>query len=62
MLMIAGYATIAIPTGIVTVELAGAQYQGVSTQACPACSREGHDVDARYCKRCGAELATAGTR
>jgi len=56
LLMITGYAVIAIPTGIVTVELAGAQSHTVSTQACPACSAEGHDIDARFCKRCGAKL------
>lgn len=56
LLMVTGYAIIAIPTGIVTVELAGAQRQAVSTQACPSCSAEGHDVDARHCKRCGTRL------
>lgn len=55
-LMIVGYAIIAIPTGIVSVELASAQRQEVSTQACPACSAEGHDPDARFCKKCGAPL------
>jgi len=53
-LMILGYAIIAVPTGIVSVELARAQ--PVSTQACPACGAEGHDVDARHCKYCGASL------
>jgi voltage-gated potassium channel len=48
-LMIGGYAIIAIPTGIVSVELANASRSEVSTQACPACSREGPDVGARYC-------------
>jgi voltage-gated potassium channel len=56
LLMVTGYAIIAIPTGIVSVELAGAQRQAVSTQACPACAAEGHDVDARFCRRCGARL------
>jgi voltage-gated potassium channel len=55
-LMITGYAIIAIPTGIVSVELASAQRRVVSTQACPVCSAEGHDPDARYCSRCGAAL------
>jgi voltage-gated potassium channel len=53
--MIIGYAILAVPTGIVTVELASAQ-NAVSTQACPQCSAEGHDHDARFCKRCGARL------
>ena len=56
-IMIMGYAIIAVPTGIVTVELGQAAARGrVSTQACPQCSREGHDPGAEYCKYCGAEL------
>lgn len=56
LLMIVGYGIIAIPTGIVTVELASAQRPAVSTQVCPACGTEAHDVDARYCRRCGMAL------
>jgi voltage-gated potassium channel len=55
LLMILGYGIIAVPTGIVTVELAHAG-RAVSRQACPACSAEGHDPDARHCKYCGAAL------
>lgn len=54
--MIMGYAIIAVPTGIVTVELSNLSRKGVSTEACPSCSAEGHDVDARYCKFCGERL------
>lgn len=54
--MILGYAIIAVPTGIVSVEMSQAFKNGVSTQACPECSAEGHDVDARYCMFCGAML------
>jgi len=55
--MIIGYAIIAVPTGIVTVELASAARRRlVSTRACPHCSAEGHDHDARFCKYCGKEL------
>ena len=56
MVMIMGYGIIAVPTGIVSVELARPRNEPVSTQACPACSMEGHDSDAVYCKACGAEL------
>ena len=56
MVMITGYGIIAVPTGIVTVELAGASRRQVSTQACPACGSDGHDTDARFCKYCGAAL------
>ncbi len=54
--MILGYSIIAVPTGIVTVELSRAADVKTSTQACPKCSAEGHDADAVYCKFCGAKL------
>ncbi len=54
--MLLGYGIIAVPTGIVTLELSRASQPAVSTQACPACSAEGHDPDAVYCKYCGAQL------
>ena len=56
LVMILGYGIIAVPTGIVTVEMAQTFGQKVSTQACPECSAEGHDLDARHCKICGASL------
>lgn len=56
--MLLGYGIIAVPTGIVTSELTRAKNQNkeVSTQACPQCSKEGHDKNAKHCKYCGAEL------
>jgi voltage-gated potassium channel len=54
-LMILGYAIIAVPTGIVSVELAKTG-RGGSRLACPSCSAEGHDADATHCKYCGATL------
>ncbi len=56
MIMITGYAIIAVPTGIVTVELSHAFQRKISTQACPECSAEGHDSDAKFCKYCGSRL------
>ena len=55
-IMIIGYSILAVPTGIVTVELSQAFKKNITTQACPDCSREGHDRDARFCKYCGAAL------
>jgi voltage-gated potassium channel len=57
LIMIIGYGIIAVPTGIVTVELsrAGAP-PPVSGQTCPSCAAEGHAADARFCRRCGAPL------
>ena len=55
--MIIGYGIIAVPTGIVTVELAqAARQRKVTTQSCPSCAAEGHDPDALHCKYCGAKL------
>lgn len=54
--MILGYAVIAVPTGIVTADFAQATRQLSSGQACPTCGIEGHDLDAVFCKRCGAHL------
>jgi voltage-gated potassium channel len=54
--MILGYGIIAVPTGIVTVQMTQTFGAKVSTQVCPECSAEGHDSDARHCKYCGAAL------
>lgn len=54
--MIIGYGIIAVPTGIVTVEIAQAARKPVSTQSCPDCSSQGHDADAVHCKYCGSKL------
>lgn len=55
--MLTGYAVIAVPTGIVSVEMARAiRKDVVTTQACPSCMGEGHDLDAKHCKHCGATL------
>jgi len=54
--MIIGYGIIAVPTGIVTVEMAEAARHPVTTQSCPDCAAEGHDADAVYCKYCRAKL------
>ena len=51
--MILGYAIIAVPTGIVTSELTTLKKDKLSTQVCESCLKEGHDIDAVYCKFCG---------
>jgi voltage-gated potassium channel len=56
LVMVLGYGIIAVPTGIVTVEMSTAVKKAASTQACRQCSAEGHDIDAEYCKYCGARL------
>jgi len=55
-IMVLGYGIIAIPTGIVTAELAISSRSMLTTQACPSCTKEGHESDAVHCKFCGTEL------
>lgn len=56
-IMISGYAIIAVPTGIVSVEIARASKNApINTEACPWCGGEDHDHDAVYCKHCGGHL------
>ncbi len=54
LVMIMGYAVIAVPTGIITKEIITSEK--INQQVCHHCSREGHDTDANYCKFCGGEL------
>lgn len=51
--MILGYAIIAVPTGIVSAEMVRDNRSEVSTQACRFCGAEGHSPDALYCRKCG---------
>lgn len=55
-LMIGGYGVIAVPTGIVGVEVARASLRPAGARACPRCLCESHDTDARFCKLCGTAL------
>ncbi len=54
--MIMGYGVIAVPTGIVTMELGEASRARANTRTCPECSAEGHRLEASYCFRCGSRL------
>jgi voltage-gated potassium channel len=55
--MILGYAIIAVPTGIVSAEFVKEYKSGkANTQACRYCGQEGHDPDAIHCKYCGEKL------
>lgn len=54
--MLLGYGILAVPTGIVTLELSRASGKQLSGQSCPNCAAEGHDADARFCKYCGHTL------
>ncbi|WP_459618771.1 ion transporter [Bordetella sp. 2513F-2] len=58
-MMLLGWGVLAVPTGIVTVEMTLAQNalaRRLTTRTCHECLSEGHDADAKFCKACGAEL------
>ena len=54
--MILGYSIIIVPTGVFSVEIVAARQRQISTRACNACGRDGHDYDAVYCKYCGGQV------
>lgn len=56
MVMITGYAIIAVPTGIFTAELARNMRPQLNPIACPNCGKFGHAVGADFCDRCGHAL------
>ncbi len=57
MIMIMGYGIIAVPTGIVTAELANVNNRlKTNTQNCQNCGFDDHDDDAKFCKSCGYDL------
>ncbi len=58
--MLMGYAIIAVPTGIITAELASemssAKAQARNSRNCKTCGTSGHEPDAHYCSNCGEHL------
>ena len=68
LLMLMGYGLIAVPTGIVSVELAQAAHDagrtgaapGVRILVCSGCHGGGHDDDARFCKKCAGTVVQVG--
>ena len=55
--MILSYSMLAVPTGIVTVQLSAMQRrQDQLIGACHSCGQDGHDMDADFCKYCGESL------
>lgn len=53
--MLLGYAIIAVPTGIVTSEIISRKRKKSST-VCPQCGNNDHEQDALFCKKCGTIL------
>jgi voltage-gated potassium channel len=60
-IMILGYGIIAVPTGIVTVELGNVSRRAAREARggveCARCGLDLHEPDARFCRRCGERLA-----
>ena len=56
-IMIMGYAIIAVPAGIVTSELNKSKKIMLNTQVCENCHFDEHDDDAKFCKQCGYSLS-----
>jgi voltage-gated potassium channel len=54
-LMVMGYGIIAVPTGIISVEMANVNKHH-TTITCSNCMLEGHTIEAVYCMACGSEL------
>ncbi|AMT97089.1 MAG: ion transporter [Psychrobacter sp.] len=56
MVMITGYAVIAVPTGIFTSELTRNMRPQLDPVTCPNCGKFGHAIGAEFCDRCGHAL------
>lgn len=56
LLVLTGYAILAVPTGIVTAEMIDAEKGNPTSEACPSCGVHGHLHDASFCRRCGSKL------
>ena len=60
LLMLMGYAIIAVPTGIVTSEIANAEKNKKKEENkifCTDCGLSEHDPNANYCRECGNRLS-----
>ena len=56
-MMLLGWGTLAVPTGIVSAEFtAQRMLREPTTRTCHECLSEGHSPNAKFCRDCGAEL------
>ena len=58
-MMLLGWGILAVPTGIVTTEMAAqrnSRQPAPTTRTCQNCLTEGHSATARYCMHCGSAL------
>ncbi|RYZ45852.1 MAG: ion transporter [Sphingobacteriales bacterium] len=59
LLMLCGYSIIAVPTGIVSSEMAKVSKASKQGDGCSRCGADDHARDARYCRICGESLFPA---
>ena len=56
-MMLLGWGTLAVPTGIVSAEFTAQRMrQEPTTRTCHECLSEGHLLSAKFCRDCGAQL------
>jgi voltage-gated potassium channel len=57
-MMLIGWGTLAVPTGIVTAEITIRRHARppLVPRACPQCGSEGYGPEARFCQQCGTQL------
>lgn len=59
LMMLVGWGTLAVPTGIVSAEFTALRMQdrrAPTTRTCHACLTEGHEATAKFCRNCGDRL------
>ena len=56
LIMLFGYAIIAVPTGIVSSEMTAIKKDNIKPFECPNCGTTGHDKEARFCMECGTQF------
>jgi voltage-gated potassium channel len=63
-MMLVGWGTLAVPTGIVTAEMTVRRHARppLVPRACPQCGTEGYGAEARFCQQCGTRLPEAGRK
>ncbi len=54
--MILGYSIIAVPSGILSIEISQSMKNRDATRSCSGCNAETREADANYCRYCGTKL------
>ena len=63
LMMLIGWGTLAVPTGIVSAEFVALRGEGELTmRSCTECKSPGHPASAQFCRDCGARLPSLNTQ